>query len=99
MIEGAIDDEGSGVIWRADEATHPELLEGVRLPRCLPEEGDEVHAVALGLEVGHETRGVLHLLRRGCCRDGGDGGGFSDQGYEFQSRRVIVRLDDREEGR
>jgi len=75
MIEGAIDDEGSGVIGRADEATHPELLEGVRLPRCLPEEGDEVHAVALGLEVGHETRGVLHLLRRGCCRDGGMGEG------------------------
>ena len=25
----------------------------------------------------------------------GDGGGFSDQGYEFQSRRVIVRLDPR----
>ena len=96
MDEGAIDDEGSGVIGRADEATHPELLEGVRLPRGLPEEGDEVHAVALGLEVGHETRGVLHLLRRGCCRARGMGqGSVIRVMYEFQSRRVIVRLDPR----
>ena len=58
---------GAVWIWRADgRDTHPELLEGIRLPRGLPEQRDEVHAVALGLEVGHQTRGVLHLLRRGC---------------------------------
>ena len=56
-------DVGAVWIWCADgRDTHPELLEGVRLPRGLPEQRDEVHAVALGLEVGHQTRGVLHLL-------------------------------------
>mmetsp|Transcript_13033 Transcript_13033/g.52550 ORF Transcript_13033/g.52550 Transcript_13033/m.52550 type:complete len:384 (+) Transcript_13033:1802-2953(+) len=50
---------------RRDLGRPPELLEGIRLPRGLPEQRDEVHAVALGLEVGHQTRGVLHLLRRG----------------------------------
>lgn len=61
MVVGAV------WIWCADgRDTHPELLEGIRLPRGLPEQRDEVHAVALGLEVGHQTRGVLHLLRRGC---------------------------------
>ena len=60
-------DVGAVWIWCADgRDTHPELLEGVRLPRGLPEQRDEIHAVALGLEVGHQTRGVLHLLRRGC---------------------------------
>jgi len=72
MID-AIDDEGSGVIGRADEATHPELLEGVRLPRCLPEEGDEVHAVALGLEVGHRRAASCICSAAAVVGDGGWG--------------------------
>ena len=44
------------------EGTHPELLERVRLTRNLPEERREIHAVALGLQIGDDPRGLLHVL-------------------------------------
>lgn len=46
--------------------SHPELLERVSLPLRLPEQRDEVDAVALRLKVGHQTSRLLHQLG-GCC--------------------------------
>lgn len=47
---------------RSGRGTHPELLERVRLARTLPEERREIHAVALGLQIGDDPRGLLHVL-------------------------------------
>ena len=47
---------------RSGRGTHPELLERVRLTRNLPEERREIHAVALGLQIGDGPRGLLHVL-------------------------------------
>lgn len=47
---------------RSGVITHPELLEGVGFTGGLTEQGHEIDPVALGLQVGHQARSLLHLL-------------------------------------
>ena len=47
---------------RSGVITHPELLEGVGFTGGLTEQGHEIDPVALGLQVGHQARRLLHLL-------------------------------------
>jgi len=69
------------------EGTHPELLERVRLTRNLPEERREIHAVALGLQIGDGPRGLLHVLG-GCSIE--ERGGRAKAASEI-GRAGIVR--------
>ena len=59
---------------RSGVITHPELLEGVGFTGGLTEQGHEIDPVALGLQVGHQARRLLHLLG-GWRGRGGCGGG------------------------
>jgi hypothetical protein len=59
---------------RSGRGTHPELLERVRLARTLPEERREIHAVALGLQVGDDPSGFLHVLGGCGIGEGGERG-------------------------
>lgn len=60
---------------RSGVITHPELLEGVGFTGGLTEQGHEIDPVALGLQVGHQARRLLHLL--GGWRGRGAAGGVS----------------------